>query len=218
MTPLHKDAASSGWKGHHNELNSLSEVPVLKMAMRKIREAIVATSRTDAFAIRAYTFIIRATIMEQHPESYQPALLHLLRKLFSSPNASASEKYEFIGYYILDLACRQGDLAEAFRARNIYGHKDIQVESVLRALVHWNWFAFWNIREQVNEYQKRLMGFREDIMRKHAVKGLSRSYLNINRAYVEQATGKSWKELKELENLGWKQDGETIVIKQIKTK
>ena len=188
------------------------------MAMRKVREAIVASSRNDAFAMSAYIFIIRTTILEKHPKSYHPALLHLLRKFLNSSILSASEKHEFIGYYILDLACRQVDLAEAFRARDVYDYKDAQVESLLKAIVHGNWFVFWNIGHCVNKYEKRLMEFGEDRMRKHALKCLGRSYLNIKEAYLQKATGKRWRELKEQENLGWQQDGEVIIIKQVKKK
>lgn len=151
-------------------------------------------------------------------ESYHPALLHLLRKLYTASTLSASEKHEFVGYYILDLACRQGDLAEAFAARNMYKYRNTQVELVLRALVHGNWFVFWQINQMVNDYQKRLMELGEDPMRKHTLKCLGRSYLSVNRLYVEKATGRRWKELKDQENLGWEQDGEMIIIKQIRRK
>ncbi len=186
--------------------------------MRKIREALVASSRTDAFALGAYTFIIRATILERHVESYHPALLHLLRKFYTTPTFSGSEKHEFLGYYILDLACRQGDLVRAFKVRNMYGYRDTWVKLVFSALVHGNWFIFWKVKQLMNEYQKRLMESGEDRMRQHALKCLGRSYLSINTNYVQNATAKPWKELKEQENLGWQQDGETIIIKQIKRK
>ena len=188
------------------------------MAMRKIREAIVASSRTDSFASSAYAFIIRAAILQNHMESYHPALLHLLRKFYNSPNFSASEKHEFVGYYILDVACRQGDLAGAFKTRNIYGHRDKRVELVLEALVHGNWFIFWKVEQLLNDYQKQLMRSGEDLMRKHALRCLGRTYLTIDRPFFQKATGKPWDELKTQENLGWEQDGEKIIIKQTKRK
>ena len=196
----------------------LKELSVIIMAMRKIREAIVASSRSDVFAVSAYAFIIRATILEKHPESYHPALLYLLRKLYISSTLSASEKQEFVGYYILDRGCRQGDLAGAFKARNIYRYRDNRVELVLQALVHGNWFVFWKTKQSVNEYQKRLMECGEDLMTKHVLKCLGRSYITIDRPYAEKATGKPWKELEEQENVGWEQDGGKITIKQVKRK
>jgi len=194
------------------------EFSVVIMAMRKIREAIVASSRIDAFAASAYSFIIRATIMEKHVESYHPALLHLLRKLYNTSSCSASEKHEFVGYYILDLACRQSDLAGAFAARNMYDFRGTRVELVLKALVHGNWSVYWKSKRSVNEFQKRLMELGEAPMRKHALKCLGRSYLSASMLYVEEATGMHWKELKDQETLGWEQDGEMIIIKQIKRK
>ena len=216
--PLRQHAAGTGVEDDLDNQKNSKELSVITMAMRKIREAIIATSRTDAFATRAYTFIIRATILEKYMESYYPALLYLLRKFYHSPLLSASEKHESIGYYILDLACRQEDLAEAYRARNMYDYRDTQVESVLKALVQGNWFIFWNMGQQVDKYQQRLMEFGEGTMRKHALKCLGRSYLNIKEIYLQRATSKCWEELKEQENLGWQQDGEMIIIKQIKKK
>lgn len=151
-------------------------------------------------------------------ESYHPALLHLLRKFYNSPTLSASEKHEFLGYYILDLACRQDDLAGAFKARNSYRYRGASVELVLKALAHGNWFVFWRTKPLVDKYQKRLMEWGDDSMRKHALKCLGRSYLNINKDYIQQATRKCWKELKEQEGLSWEVDGELIIIKQTKRK
>ena len=188
------------------------------MAMRKLREAIVATSRTDAFAIGVYEFVIRAAILEKHVESYQPALLHLLRTLYTSPALSTSDRNEFEGYYILDLACRQGNLAGVFKARNIYGYRDTRVELVVNAMVQGNWSVFWRVKQMVNEHQKRLMEWGEDSMRKHALRCLGRSYLSVDRLYFERSTGWHWKDLKEHEDLGWKKENDKIIIKPAKRK
>ena len=211
---LHKEAVDVFCTDGSYDLSNSGELSIIIMAMRKIREAIIASSRTDAFATSAYTFIIRATILENHMESYHPALLHLLRIFYNSPTLSASEKHEFMGYYILDLACRQDDLAGAFKARNLYRYKDTPVELVLKALAHRNWFVFWRTKPLVNKYQRRLIELGEDAVRKHALKCLGRSYLNINKQCIQQATGKCWKELKEQEGLSWELEGEIVIIKR----
>ena len=114
------------------------ELSIIMFAMRKIREAIVATSRTDAFALRAYLFIIRATILVKSMEAYHPALHHLLHNIHPVSHLSAPEQHEFVGYSILDAACRQKDIALAYELRNKYHHRNARVDMVLHALVHEN--------------------------------------------------------------------------------
>ena len=48
------------------------ELSVVLQAMRKIREGLVASARVDDFARRVYVFIVRATILTKHMESYHP--------------------------------------------------------------------------------------------------------------------------------------------------
>lgn len=206
----------------HNSMESTHmpqisrELSTIMLAMRKTREAIVATSRTDSFALRAYLFIIRATILTKHMESYHPALLHLLRNIHPSSALSASEQHEFVGYHILDVACRQGDLAAAYELRNKYHYKDTRVETVLHALVHDNWFMFWRVERLVDGYQKRLMEWSNDSMRKHALKCLGKSYLSAEKAYVEKVAERDWEQLKKKDSVGWELNGEIVTIRRVK--
>lgn len=206
----------------HNLMESMQtpqtskELSTIMLAMRKTREAIVATSRTDAFALRAYLFIIRANILTK--ESFHPALLHLLRNIHPFSSLSASEEHEFVGYYILDVACRQGDLAAAYELRSKYHYKDARVETVLQALVHDNWFMFWRVQRLVDGYQKRLMEWSNDSMRKHALKCLGKSYFGADKAYVEKAADRDWEELKKKDSVGWELDGEIVTIRRVKRK
>jgi len=55
------------------------DLSMLMMAMRKLREVIVASKRVDDFSIQVYIFCIRLSILSKHVESYHPAILHLLR-------------------------------------------------------------------------------------------------------------------------------------------
>ncbi|MCJ1302700.1 hypothetical protein MMC08_005504 [Hypocenomyce scalaris] len=194
------------------------ELSTILMAMRKLREGFVASARTDLFAQRAYMFIIRAAILSKHMESYHPALLHLLRKIHEVTPLAAPEHHEFVSYYILDLACRQGALAAAYAARNIYEYRDKRVEQVMKALAHDNWYSFWDIRTLVDGYQKRLMEWADDGMRTHALKCLGRSYLSVERAYVERVTDREWDVLKEKNKIGWALEGDKVIIRKIKGK
>ena len=194
------------------------EACIILMAMRKVREAIVASGRKDAFAIRAYVFIIRATILMRHLESYHPALLHLLRHLHTVTPLTASEHHEFVGLYVLDLSCRQNDLATAYKVGCHYKYKNEKVERVLKALVHGNWYAFWKIKPLMSDYQQRLLEYAEQGMRRRALDCLGRSYLSVDREFLERSAKQQWEQLKSKFDVDWKLEADVVVIRQIKRK
>ena len=195
-----------------------AELATIMMAMRKLREAIFASRRVDGFAQRAYIFIIRAAILTNHMESYYPAMLHLLNYIHPLQPLPAAELHEFVGYYILDLACRQGDFAAAYAVRNRYQFKDRRVEMVMAALVHDNWCVFWRMRRAVDGYQKRLMEWAEDGLRVHALKCLGRTYLTVEKAYVERVADRGWDDLKRHDRVGWELDGDSVIVRRAKAK
>ncbi|MCJ1244768.1 hypothetical protein MMC30_001968 [Trapelia coarctata] len=201
-----------------NDVASTKELSTLLFSMRKLREALVASSRTDTFAQRAYVFIIRAAILTSTYESYQPALLHLLYKIHPLTPLPAPELHEFVSYYILDLACRLGDFGEAFAVRKRWRYKDVKVEGIVKALVHDDWWSFWRLRSVVDGYQRKLLGWVEDGIRKHALKCIGRSYLTADRKYVEHCTGRDWDELKEKDGVGWELNGSIVTIRRIKAR
>lgn len=191
------------------------EHSILMQAMRKIREAIVASARADDFARDAYVFIIRATIHAKHMESYHPALLHLLYRIHPVNPLPARVFLEFVGYYILDLACRQGDLAQAFAVRHLYCVQDQGIDAVLKALVTGDWCSFWQAKEMANSNQRRLMEWADERVRKHALQCLGKAYLTAEKTYVERAAQRSWEDLKELDHVGWELSGTNVKIKRI---
>ena len=186
------------------------------MAMRKVREAIVASGRKDTFALRAYTFMFSATILMRHMESYHPALLHLLRDIHPVIPLTASEHHEFVGFYILDVSCRQNDLATAYKVRCRYNYKNVRVEAVLKALVHGDWYAFWKIKALMSEYQQRLLEYGEERMRQRALDCLGKSYLSVDRGFLERSAHGRWEELKQKSNLSWQLEADVVIIRQIK--
>ncbi len=191
---------------------------MILMAMRKVREAIVASARKDIFARRAYAFIIRTTILTRHMESYHPALLHLLRYIHPVTPLTASEHDEFVGYYVLDLACRQNDLATAYTVRCHYNYKSVRVGAVLKALVHGNWYAFWKVRPLMSSHQQRLLEYGEEGMRRRALDCLGTSYLKIDKDFLERSARRPWEELKEKSNVNWQLEADLVTIRQIKRK
>ena len=224
LASLSLDGASLN--GYSNVISSVSngskseskELSTILMTMRKIREAIVSSARKDTFALQAYIFIIRATILAKHMESYHPALLHLLHSIHPVTPLSTVEYNEFVGYYILDLACRQNDLAAAYHVKSHYRYKDDQVEAVLKALVHGDWCTFWNIESLVTSHQKRLMEWTQDEMRSRALGCLAKGYLSVDKKYLEKATHWRWEELVETKNVGWQLEGDVVIIRRIRGK
>ena len=148
------------------------ELFTILSALRKLREAITATSRHDQFAQRAYIFNIHAAILCNDWESYAPALLTLLQVIHLQTPLSTTELHEFVGYFILDLACRQGDLMEAYEAKSRYKFADRRVELGLKALANDNWVMFWKMKKAVDGYQRRIMQYSEKDVRLHALKSL----------------------------------------------
>ena len=188
------------------------------MAMRKVREAIVASARKDTFALRAYAFIIRASILMRHMESYHPALLHLLRNIHPVTSLTPFEHNEFVGFYILDLSCRQNDLATAYKVVCRYNYKNVRVRAVLKALVHGNWYAFWKVKSLMSDHQQRLMEYGEEEMRKRALDCLGKSYLRFDREFLERSAQRPWEKVKDKSRANWQLEADVVTIRQIKWK
>ena len=204
--------------GATKPLKDPRELPIIIQAMRKIREGILASHRIDDFALGVYKFIIRATILQKHMPSYHPALLHLLHKLYPVLPLSAAELDDFVGYHILDLACRQDDLAAAYAARHRYGYMNCRVELVLKTLVHGNWFMFWKLKASMDECQKCLMDSADERVRKSALNALGKGYLKIQRQYMEHAMGCAWERLKDQDKVSWVREGEMIRMRRAQRK
>jgi hypothetical protein len=195
-----------------------NDLPNILMAMRRLREGILGSRRRDAFAQRAYMFIAQASILTRSWESYQPTLLHLVHSIHLQTPLSPLELRDYVGYMILDLACRQNELVQAFALKVKFAHQDRRVAAVLKALVHDDWPRFWRIRRAVDGYQRALMGFAEERMRMHVLKCLGRSYLNADRVFVERSTDAKWEELTK-SGVGWQlQDNGVVVIRKPKAK
>jgi hypothetical protein len=199
------------------DLQSSKDLSTLLMSTRKLREALVATARIDAFSTQCYIFAIRLSILLRHHESYHPALLYLLRTMHATLPLSSTALAEFASYLVLDLACRRGDLAGAFAARAEFGLRDVKVGGVLRALVHDDFWAFWRVRRVVDGYRARLMEWAEEGVRVQALKCVGRTYFTLEVEFVESvAGGRSWEELVRVNGVGWELQGKKVVIRKVK--
>jgi hypothetical protein len=188
-------------------------------ALRKLREGIVAAHRTDEFASQAYLFSIRLGILAGAPETYHPALLHLLRAIHPAHNLTRVEQAEAAAYLVLDAACRRGDLAGAFALRNAHGLRDAAVDRALRALVTDNWVRWRAIKASVDAHRARLMDFAERGVRGHTLKAFGRSYLSVPLGYLEAQTGARWAELQADYAVGWELDDKgRVVIRKVQAR
>ncbi|KAF2280244.1 uncharacterized protein EI97DRAFT_411336 [Westerdykella ornata] len=193
-----------------------NDLPLILTALRKLREAITATHRQDGFALRAYTFNIHAALLARDWESYLPALHYLLFTIHPRTPLSSPELHEYVGYLILDQACRQGDLMTAHESRVRYRYRDRRVEAVLRALIRDDWGTFWRMKRAVDGYQRRIMEFAEQRIRVHALKCLGRAYMTADRSYVERVADRKWEDLVE-DGVGWElAEGDRVVIRRLK--
>ena len=197
---------------------SQKDLSILMMAIRKLREGIVASNRVDEFSIQAYIFCIRLSILMKHMESYHPAILHLLTKMHPLLPLTTTELQEFVGYLVLDLACRQNELAQAYSVRHSYKLHDPKVNSVLRALAHDNYYLFWRVKRSVDGYKAKIMEFAEDDMKKQTLKCRGRSYLNIDLPALEHYTSTSWPVLTKEFGVGWQLEGTKVIIRKPKGK
>ncbi|KAM0343120.1 hypothetical protein ACHAPU_008868 [Fusarium lateritium] len=194
---------------------SLQEV---LMALRKLREGLVATKRADLFSIQAYIFSIRLSILAKHPESYHPAILHLLRYMAVWTPMEHSEIEEIAGYFMLDAACRRRDLTEAYFIRQDFDIRNKKLDNILKALAHDNYVSWQASKKQANRHCLKLMEWAEDDMRLHTLKCFGRSYLNVDLPYLEFATDRKWDKLREKDNVGWELEDEKVTIRRVKAK
>lgn len=196
----------------------INDLHTVLSAFRKLREAIIASGRKDAFARRAYFFGIHAAILCKDWASYFPALTHLLTTLHTSTPLGPPDLKEYVGLLILDQACRQGDLALAHETRLKYAYKDRRVELVLKALVADNWVVFWKMKKAVDGYQRSVMEFAEQGVRVHALKCIGRSYMSADKRFVESSAEREWKGLVD-DGVGWELvDDDKVIIKKPKGK
>lgn len=201
----------------HKQDDSKALSDVLQ-ALRKLREGIVASKRTDDFAIQAYIFCIRLSILVKHHESYHPAILHLLRRIHPVHSMTTVELNEVVSYLVLDTACRRNDLGEAFALRHRYQLKDSKVNAVLDALTHDNYVEFKRLHQRVDGHRAKLLEYAEDSVRKHLLKCFSRTYLSVDLSFLETSADSSWPQLTVEDGVGWELDGSKVVIRKVKAK
>ena len=128
-------------------------------------------------------------------------------------------------YLVLDLACRQQEIASAFSLRSNSrlhrGYNSRIADEIVAAVVTNNWVAFWGVRRRVDGYVRALMQWTVPSLRRNSLKALGRAYLNCDLVWLLQSTTgaeMSWEELVERENIGWILEGSKVIIRKPKPK
>lgn len=192
------------------------ELATIFMAMRKLREAVVATARADEFAQSAYVFIVHAAVAARNAEAYHPAILYMLHRMHRLSPLEQARLDETVGLRILDLACRQSDFATAYATIHRHRHADKVVLRAVNGLVHGNWHEFWAAREDAGTYQKGLIQWADDSMRRRALNAIGKSYLSVDVSFMRKATAMPWEEAKQTFQLDFETEGDKIMIKRAK--
>ncbi|KAL7627934.1 hypothetical protein AAE478_002129 [Parahypoxylon ruwenzoriense] len=187
-------------------------------ALRKLREGIVASKRVDDFAVQVYLFCIRLSVLVKHPESYHPAILHLLRRIQPLHSMTSVEMSEVVGYLILDSACRRNNLAEAFAMRHKYQLRDAKIDAVLDALAHDNYIEFNRLKKRVDGHKAKLLEYADESMRKHLLKCFGRAYLGVDLDFLEKCADSEWASLTAEDGVGWELDGSKVIIRKVKAR
>jgi len=205
------------------------ELSIILMALRKLREAILATSTTapsPAFSQRVHVFNIRLAILALHPDSYHASLRYLLTSLHSQAHPlPATELREMTAYLILDTALRLDNMTEAHTirvtAKQQWGFRDKDVDLILKAVVTDNWPLFWRTRKRVDGYVRAIMHWKLEALRLSVLKAIGRSYMKCEIDWIIRSTTggeMSWEELVKKENIGWLRDGKVAIIRKPKVK
>ena len=194
------------------------ETSVILLAMRKLREAMVASQRCDNFAKDVYLFIIRTAILMDSFESYHHAVTYMLSVMHRrSALLSRKEHHELAIYRVLDLACRQADLPVAYAEKFDLRLQDAAVDNLLRALVHGSWTCFWRMREKADVIQRHLIKPAENRLRRHTAACLGRVYFTVELEFVERALSMGWDRLIGEFGIEWPINGDRIVVRRQKT-
>lgn len=205
------------------------ELSIILMSLRKLREALLASASTapsPVFSQRVHVFNIRLAILAFHPPSYYPSLLHLLFVLHTPQDPlPMTELTEMTVYLILDLACRQSEIASAYSLRSTsklkWNLQSRTVNAVLATTVTSNWVGFWRVRRRVDGYVRAVMHWQVERLRKSTLKTFGRAYMGCDVKWILASSSgmeMTWEELVKRENVGWIRDGSTVTIRKPKVK
>ena len=228
------------------ETNDQAQFDVLLQAMRKVREALVATRRTDGFARRVYLYIVRVAVSLPEYEAYHPVLLLVFRTPRLLEVFSDDEREELARYSVLDLAGRQDAIREAWEfawRRGLFKrrlqppdravktsnpHNDDRntiLKQVLRSAVRNNLLEFHAKRQLLLPGEQKLLEPLERRLTKNASACLTRAYFAVDLDFAERVLNhrfsadspkRDWASATHTQ--GWKLEDERVVFRTPKAK
>ncbi len=172
----------------------------------------MASGRMDKFVVDVYKFQIRAAILMQQVETYNPALLHLLYTMHPVTPLSNLERQEFAAYHMLHLAGYGEEYGQALVVKREFRVTDPRSLQALDAMIHSNYWSYRAARNRVDQYVGRLMDYAEHRIRKLMLKCIGAAYFTVDLAYLEIVAGMSWKRLQEEYEVGWELNEDTNVV------
>lgn len=184
------------------------------MALRKLREAILATKRRDGFARAVFVYSIRVGIQLRSMETYHAALLYYVRSLCDASPATSREREECQLYHVLDLACRLRDMQRACAAMDKFGLWSSTVGESLHSIITNNWSRFWYCYHLSTDLQRKLLDNMAETIRDHAFASLQRSYFTVDRPFAERCFGQPVDAVSTKYKL--QVEGDTIVLRRHK--
>ncbi|RPA73941.1 hypothetical protein BJ508DRAFT_366497 [Ascobolus immersus RN42] len=190
--------------------------------MRKLREALLSTGRSDEWAINVYLFFTKASILMRYKEGYRPPIGRLL-DIFADPKQTVLKERlpEVAGYYMLDIAIAQEDYNRAYMVKAEYNITDRCILDGIKAIIHFDYRLFRKTLKEMSLYQARILEFAEDRMRASTLTSLQKSYFTLPKATVEQVFGLPWGKVSTMFSINWELDEadgkSTVTIRKVKS-
>ena len=214
-----------------SETGSMCHEPVkdsVLIDLRKLREGIVASGRSDEFVIDVFECSIRCALLGNELDSFLPAARYLLTDVYNvlTTGSATSNRlclkdcsfhqrcHAICELYLLHL-CSMDDYSEFVHQRSIMKDERSIADAVLSSLVQGNWIRWAKIRRQANSLQLVLIDKTAYKMQRHAVSSIGACYLSVNLDWVKTICHDVWEQHSEA--CGWQVSDSTITIKQPKT-
>lgn len=196
--------------------------------VRKLREALTASKRSDIFAAQVYLFAIRAGILLDSCENYHPALQHLLRSTGLKRRLRSRDYDECLSYEVMDMSGRRQQLEPALSLCNSLLYKatgarfkDVsKARDVVTAYVRGSWVAFREARNTATALQRILIRPLEQRLQSHAAMCLTKTYFSIEAAFVPKffdTTAQSFFDA-HASKRGWTMDDTSIQLRKMKAR
>lgn len=189
-------------------------------SLRKLREGIVSSGRSDDFAIDVFECTAKYAILADHHESYLPVMQYLLVSLY--PSAISQEKYfrrkQVIGELFLLHLCSLRQYTEFHMAKLQHKILGTLADDVLRSLVRTNWVAWHRLNRSpgLSTLHKKMIDKTYYILADSAVSRIAVAYVSVEVAWIVKVCGERWQERNDTSH--WQIEDSRLTLKKSKPK